>query len=63
MAALRRRREETLGLLGQLTPEHWRRGGIHVTLGRMTFADWVALIAAHDDTHLDQLGRAIQGRP
>jgi hypothetical protein len=28
----------------------------------MTFADWVALIAAHDDKHLDQLRRALEGR-
>jgi len=27
----------------------------------MTFADWVALIAAHDDKHLDQLRRALEG--
>ena len=62
LAAFRRRREETLALLGRLTPEQWKRGSIHVTLGRMTFADWVALIAAHDDKHLDQLRRALEGR-
>jgi len=45
-----------------LTPEQWKRGSIHVTLGRMTFADWMALIAAHDDKHLDQLRRALEGR-
>jgi hypothetical protein len=28
----------------------------------MTFEDWVALIAAHDDKHLDQLRRAVDGR-
>jgi hypothetical protein len=27
----------------------------------MTFADWVALIAAHDDKHLAQLRRALEG--
>jgi DinB superfamily len=63
LAALRRRREETLAFLGRLTPDQWRRGSIHATLGRMTFADWVALIAAHDDKHLDQLQRAIKGKP
>lgn len=63
LAALRRRREETLALLGRLTPDDWRRGSVHVTLGRMTFADWVALIAAHDDKHLDQLRRALAGSP
>ncbi len=62
LAALRTRREDTLAFLKRLTPEQWKRGSIHVTLGRMTFEDWVALIAAHDDTHLDQLKRALEGR-
>jgi len=63
LAALRRRREETLALLGRLTSEQWQRGSVHITLGRMTFADWVALMAAHDDKHLAQLRRALEGRP
>jgi uncharacterized damage-inducible protein DinB len=63
LAALRRRRGETHALLKRLAPERWLRGSIHVTLGRMTFADWVALIAAHDDKHLAQLRRALEGRP
>ena len=62
-AALRRRRHETLALLGRLAPDQWQRGSTHVTLGRMTIADWVALIAAHDDKHLAQLRRALEGRP
>jgi hypothetical protein len=28
----------------------------------MTFHDWRALIAAHDDRHLAQLQRALEGR-
>jgi hypothetical protein len=28
----------------------------------MTYADWVALVAAHDDKHVDQLVRALAGR-
>lgn len=63
LAALRRRREETLAVLGRLVPEQGQRGSVHVTLGRMTSADWVALIAAHDDKHLAQLRRALEGRP
>jgi len=62
LAAFRRRREETLVFLRRLTPAQWQRGSIHTTLGRMTFSDWVALIAAHDDKHLNQLKRAIEGR-
>lgn len=63
IAALRRRRQETLALLGRLGADQWQRGSVHVTLGRMTFSDWVALIAAHDDKHLAQLRRALRGHP
>lgn len=63
LAALRNRRGETLAFLDRLTAEQWQRGSVHVTLGRMTFADWVALVAAHDDKHLAQLRRALEGRP
>ena len=59
LGAFRNRREETLALLGELSPAQWQRGCIHVTLGRMTFGDWVALMAAHDDKHLGQLQRAL----
>lgn len=62
LADFRRRRQETLVFLHRLAPEQWQRGSRHTTLGRMTFADWVALIAAHDDNHLEQLKRALDGR-
>ena len=28
----------------------------------MTMGDFISLLAAHDDNHLDQLRRAIEGR-
>ncbi len=62
LAAFRKRREETLVFLRRLSPEQWRRGSVHTTLGRMTFSDWIALIAAHDDNHLNQIKRAVEGR-
>jgi hypothetical protein len=62
LAAFQRRREETLAFLRRLAPAQWRRGSLHTTLGRMTVSDWVALIAAHDDKHIDQLDRALAGR-
>jgi hypothetical protein len=62
LGALRRRREESLIFLRRLTPPQWRRGSIHLLDGRMTFDDWVALIAEHDDEHFDQLKRALEGR-
>lgn len=60
LAALRRRREESLILLNKLTPEQWRRGSIHLIDGPMTFDDWVALMVEHDGEHLDQLARAVE---
>lgn len=60
LAGFRKRREESLAFLRKLTPEQRRRGSIHATLGRMTFDDWAALMAAHDDKHLNQLKRALE---
>ncbi|MGH7353510.1 MAG: DinB family protein [Candidatus Rokuibacteriota bacterium] len=62
VAAFRRRREETLAFLNGLAPEQWRRGGMHATRGRVTVDDFVTLMAWHDDNHLDQLARALEGR-
>src|SRR5436189_4474931 len=61
--AFRRRRGEALGLLRALTPEQWRRGGLVPTGARVSFGELVAGNAAHDDTHLAQLARALDGRP
>ncbi|HUM17161.1 MAG TPA: DinB family protein [Candidatus Nitrosotalea sp.] len=63
LQAFRVRREETLRFLRGLRPEHWDRGGVHVTRGRMTVKDFVGLIAWHDDNHLEQLNRALAGQP
>jgi hypothetical protein len=62
LAALQRRRTEVLTLLSALSPTEWQRGGIHASRGRRTLVEWVASLAAHDDNHLDQLRRAIEGR-
>jgi len=56
------RRDDVLKFLRGLTPEQWERGGIHATRGRMTVKDFVALMAWHDDNHLDQLKRALAGK-
>ena len=63
LAALERRRGEVLTLLRSLSPTEWERGGIHLGRGRLTLRDWVASLAAHDDNHLDQLRRALEGKP
>ncbi len=62
LATFRGRRDETLAHLRGLTPEQWQRGGIHPRRGRMTVGDFVTMMAWHDDNHLDQLRRALDGR-
>jgi uncharacterized damage-inducible protein DinB len=62
LAAFRRRRQETLELFGRLTPAQWEKGGVHPVHGRVTLDGFLALMAWHDDNHLAQLGRALEGR-
>ncbi len=61
--AFGRRRDETLAMLRPLAPEQWRRAGLHARRGRMSVDDLLNLIAWHDDNHLDQLRRAVDGQP
>jgi hypothetical protein len=61
--AFGRRRDETLALLGSLSPAQWQRSGRHRRWGRMTIDVLLSLMAWHDDNHLDQLRRALQGEP
>ncbi|MGH7268582.1 MAG: DinB family protein [Candidatus Rokuibacteriota bacterium] len=63
LEAFRRRRQESLDYLRGVGPDGWQRGGIHPTRGRMTVNDVVTLMAWHDDNHLDQLRRALPGKP
>jgi hypothetical protein len=63
LTAFRKRREETVALLRKLTPEELQRGGVHATRGRITIDDFLTLMAWHDDNHLDQLRRALDGKP
>jgi hypothetical protein len=63
LRAFRKRREETVALLRKLTPEELQRGGVHATRGRITIDDFLTLMAWHDDNHLDQLRRALDGKP
>jgi DinB superfamily len=62
LAAFRQRRAEMLETFGKLTPAQWEKGGIHSALGRITLDGFLSIIAWHDDNHLDQLTRALQGR-
>jgi DinB family protein len=62
LAAFRQRRVETLDLFGKLVPGQWDKGAIHPSMGRITIDGILAVIAWHDDNHMDQLARALQGR-
>jgi len=62
LGAFKGRRDESLKFLHGLKPEQWQRGGIHATRGKMTVKDFVELMAWHDDNHLDQLKRALDGK-
>lgn len=62
VSAFRKRREETLAFFRKLESDQWRRGGTHPVRGRFTIDDFATLMAWHDDNHLDQLKRALEGR-
>ncbi|HEY7539523.1 MAG TPA: DinB family protein [Methylomirabilota bacterium] len=64
LAAFVRRRRETLEFLRGLQPDAWERAGTHVdSRGRRTIDEFLSVMAWHDDNHLDQLRRALDGRP
>jgi len=62
LETFRQRRAWTLEHLHGLTPAQWQRTGIHPVRGRMTPEDFATMIAWHDDNHLDQLRRALDGK-
>jgi hypothetical protein len=62
LAAFRRWREQSLALLRRLTAEQQQRGCLHPTRGRLTIDELVTILAWHDDNHLDQLRRALEGK-
>jgi len=59
----RRRRGESVETLIALPAAEWQRGGEHRARGRLTIDMLVAHMAWHDDNHLEQLTRALEGRP
>jgi len=63
LAHFRRRRGESLETLMALSPSDWQRGGEHPARGRLSIDMLVALMAWHDDNHLQQLTRAVGGQP
>ena len=64
LGAFTRRRGETLDFLRKLPPDGWVRAGVHAdSRGRRTIDEFLSVMAWHDDNHLDQLRRALAGRP
>lgn len=62
-AAFARRREETLAFFAALASAAWTRGGVHLDgRGRRTIDEFLTVMAWHDENHLDQLARALDGR-
>src|SRR5256712_5590228 len=64
LAAFTRRRGETLAFLRPLAPHDWSpaRRPVH-SRGRRTIDEFLSVMAWADDNHLDQLRRALAGRP
>ena len=62
LATFRKRRDESLEFLKKLPAEACNRAGVHVTRGKITIDDLVSHMAWHDDNHLDQLKRALEGK-
>jgi len=61
--AFARRRADTLTVLRGVNDEAWTRAGWQLdSRGRRTVDDFLTLIAWHDDNHIEQLARALEGR-
>lgn len=52
-------REANLRMFAVLTPEEWRRHGIHAERGRITVEDLARHMAAHDVNHILQVKRCL----
>ena len=62
LAAFRIRRHEALELFRKLSPTELQRTCNHAVLGRITIDRIIGLLSWHDDNHLDQLKRALEGK-
>ncbi len=64
VSAFRRWRDEMRAQFDELSADAWGRGGVHGdSRGRRTVDEFLSVMAWHDDNHLDQLRRALDGRP
>ena len=55
-------RTEIVPTSGRSRPEQRQRGCLHPTRGRITIDAIVTMLTWHDDNHLDQLRRALEGK-
>ena len=62
LEAFRSRRQEALVLFKKLSPAELQRTCIHPLFGRITIDQIGGLLACHDDNHLDQPKRALEGK-
>ena len=64
LVSFRRWRDESIAWFAALSETDWDRGGVHLdSRGRRTIDQFLSTMAGHDDNHLDQLRRALAGRP
>jgi hypothetical protein len=64
LESFRRSRGESLEFFATLSGDAWARGGVHTdSRGRRTLDEFLSIMAWHDDNHLAQLVRALDGRP
>ncbi|MBI2217826.1 MAG: DinB family protein [Candidatus Rokubacteria bacterium] len=61
--AFSRRRDETLEVLRALSSAQWQRAGMAPRRTRVTIEDFTRVMLRHDDNHLQQIRRALDGPP
>jgi len=59
LAMFRLLREANLKMFAQLTPEQWKRGGVHAERGKLTVRSLCRHMAAHDINHIEQIRRIL----
>jgi uncharacterized damage-inducible protein DinB len=52
-------REANLRMFAQLTPDQWRRHGVHAERGKLTVQELCRHMAAHDINHIDQVRKIL----
>ena len=52
-------RKINLDMFARLTPQEWKRGGIHAERGRITVESLARHVAGHDRNHLEQIQKIL----